>query len=181
MRRFPSGMLVLACALAAMLGASTRVQATNSYGATVDDVLAARSAAQPPAAALRVLVFGTDLTIAKSYGYLLDDLGDGASMLIWNRDLAALAATPGVGRVTVDPTLSPDGAGGGKKTATTSGSGSYRSLVPDYPRVDGATSAWNDGLDGSGVGVAVIDSGVRALPDFGSRLVPVHVQGLGNE
>ena len=42
-----------------------------------------------------------------------------------------------------------------------------------YPRVDGATGAWSSGVDGAGVGIALIDSGAADLPDFEGRLTHV--------
>ena len=49
------------------------------------------------------------------------------------------------------------------------------SLVPLYPTVDGAPAGWSQGLDGTGVSVAVIDSGITTVPDLTGRVVQVPV------
>jgi serine protease AprX len=46
-------------------------------------------------------------------------------------------------------------------------------LATHYPLVDGAPAAWSRGLDGAGLGIAIIDSGTIAHADFGGRLVQV--------
>jgi serine protease AprX len=40
-----------------------------------------------------------------------------------------------------------------------------------YPQADGAPSAWANGLDGRGVGVAVIDTGISSTGDLAGRVV----------
>jgi serine protease AprX len=52
-------------------------------------------------------------------------------------------------------------------------------LIPatDYAGIDNAPAAWAQGYNGAGVGIAIIDSGVSASPDFGSRLVHVSLPG----
>lgn len=40
-----------------------------------------------------------------------------------------------------------------------------------YPQVDGAPSAWASGLDGTGVGVAVIDTGISNTGDLAGKVV----------
>lgn len=40
-----------------------------------------------------------------------------------------------------------------------------------YPQVDGATSAWADGIDGKGVGVAVIDTGINDSGDLAGKVI----------
>jgi len=67
-----------------------------------------------------------------------------------------------VSRVAVDSPVKPTGA-----AAT---GDPYSALGPLYPRLDGATTAWSEGLSGAGVGVAVLDSGVATSADFGNRL-----------
>src|SRR5947199_154572 len=44
-----------------------------------------------------------------------------------------------------------------------------------YPQIAGAPALWAAGVTGSGVGIAVIDSGVTPRADFGSRLVQVQL------
>ncbi|MFN2469355.1 MAG: hypothetical protein ABR521_14650 [Gaiellaceae bacterium] len=73
------------------------------------------------------------------------------------RKLLKLAAEGGVDYVALDTPVSPQG-------------------VVDYSKLLSSTSyihatdtndAWDDNYDGKGVGIAVIDSGVAAAPDFG--------------
>jgi serine protease AprX len=49
--------------------------------------------------------------------------------------------------------------------------------VTVYPSRDGAVDAWRQGFTGTGVGIAIVDSGVTPGPDFGSRLVQVRLPG----
>src|SRR6185437_2120363 len=46
-----------------------------------------------------------------------------------------------------------------------------------YPVVDDAAPAWAAGDDGSGVGIAVIDSGVTSAPDLAGRVTQVALPG----
>ncbi|HJQ07151.1 MAG TPA: S8 family serine peptidase [Nocardioides sp.] len=50
------------------------------------------------------------------------------------------------------------------------GSGSHDAAAV-YPTVDGAPSAWASGLDGHGVGVAVIDTGISTSGDLAGRVI----------
>jgi serine protease AprX len=50
-----------------------------------------------------------------------------------------------------------------------------------FPQTTGATTLWNKSVDGADVTVAVLDTGITKLPDFGSRLVGgVDLSGEGN-
>ena len=72
-----------------------------------------------------------------------------------------LARLPGVRAVTPDGTLRVQGAA----SAST-----VRSV---YPKVVKADTAWQRGITGRGVTVAVLDTGVASVPDLAGRLVPV--------
>ena len=73
-----------------------------------------------------------------------------------------LAGLPGVRAVTPDDRVQVQG---------TASSGGIRSV---YPKVVKADAAWNRGVTGSGVTVAVLDTGVAPnLPDLAGRLVQV--------
>ena len=47
------------------------------------------------------------------------------------------------------------------------------SLQTLFPVIDGATGAWPQGIDGEGIGIALIDSGAADLTDFAGRLTHV--------
>ncbi len=51
--------------------------------------------------------------------------------------------------------------------------GRYTDVVSVFPQVVGATDAWDEGVMGQGVGVAIIDTGVNDVGrnDFGNRIV----------
>ena len=50
-----------------------------------------------------------------------------------------------------------------------------------FPQQTGASRLWADGITGAGVNVAVLDTGIDALPDFSGRLVDgVDLSGGGN-
>jgi serine protease AprX len=50
-----------------------------------------------------------------------------------------------------------------------------------FPQTTGASRLWAGGVDGSGVTVAVLDTGITKLPDFGKRLIGgVDLSGEGN-
>src|SRR5678809_552539 len=74
---------------------------------------------------------------------------------------ARLDRIPGVGAVTLDAPLSVHGV-----DAT--------HLTNNYENTIGTQSVWNGAtpLDGSGVTVAILDTGINStLPDFGNRVV----------
>ena len=58
---------------------------------------------------------------------------------------------------------------------------SGRTPAAVYPEQTGATQLWSQGDTGAGVNVAVLDTGIDALPDFSGRLVGgVDLTGAGN-
>src|SRR5919197_1260485 len=122
----------LVCVLISVIAlvSSGLARASNSYGKTVDDRVAAAADADPVKTDyLNLLVTGTD-------------------------PVKAVQAVKGVNLVSL-----------GGTTATGPG-------VP-YATVDGANVAWAAGYNGSGVGIAILDSGVTSSSDFGTRLTQV--------
>ncbi len=90
----------------------------------------------------------------------------GVSAVVRGGELRALAAEPGVTRVALDRLMVKNGSTGTSSTPATT-----------YPIDDDVQRAYDWGYTGAGVGIAVIDSGVGASPDFGSRLVQVQLGG----
>jgi serine protease AprX len=75
--------------------------------------------------------------------------------------VGGLARLPGVRAVTPDGKLRVQGA---------ASAGTIRSV---YPKVVRADAAWQRGITGRGVTVAVLDTGVASVPDLAGRLVQV--------
>jgi serine protease AprX len=82
--------------------------------------------------------------------------------------LLELAGSDGVLRVVPDRPMLPDTIG----TPV-----SFPSLTTLYPGIIGMQNVWNGGYTGAGIGIAVLDSGVQAGPDFGTRLTQVLLPG----
>src|SRR5437016_2718407 len=120
----------------------------------------------------RVIVVGPRAAAAAAeHGTVLRSLPivDAVSASVPAGDLRALAAEAGVTRVVRDAHV--------VRTGTTSGAVAYGSLATLYPTDDDVQRSWDSGYDGRGVGIAIIDSGVAASPDFGSRLTQVQLAG----
>jgi len=59
--------------------------------------------------------------------------------------------------------------------------GAVRAPAAVYPQTTGASQLWANGTNGTGVTVAVLDTGIDRLPDFGNRLIAgVDLSGEGN-
>lgn len=93
----------------------------------------------------------------------------GASAEVIDRQLDRLRRVPGV-VVTPDTPVTFDQT----DTAT-------RAATAVFPAATGADSLTADGIDGRGVTVAVLDTGLKELPDFSRRLIGgVDLSGEGN-
>ncbi|MFN2466688.1 MAG: S8 family serine peptidase [Gaiellaceae bacterium] len=134
----------------------------------VDPRLAALAEARAPGDPLHVVVVGPDAlaasTRARATAVRPLELVGGVRATVAVSNLEQLADDADVAFVGADATVLPQGNGD-----RTSG------LATLYPPVDGAGKAWKAGGDGTGVGIAVIDSGVTPGTDFGSRLVQVRL------
>jgi serine protease AprX len=90
-----------------------------------------------------------------------------AAALPGGRAAAELARVPGVRAVTPDRQV--------RVQAAAATGGQIRSV---YPQVVRADDAWRNGVTGQGITVAVVDTGIAAVPDLAGRIVRVS-QGLG--
>jgi serine protease AprX len=166
-RSYATVLVILGTLLAPAVAA-----AKNPHGPKVDDALAAvaDSALSGQDTELHVIVFGTEGKSGKPKLKLKHDLAliDAQAGTVSVDDLDALADDEDVSYVALDAPV----------VATAAGAPvSYPSLANLYPTVDGTETAWSLGYTGAGVGIAVIDSGATAAPDFGSRLTQVLLQG----
>jgi serine protease AprX len=91
----------------------------------------------------------------------------GVSAVVSRDELGALAREPGVTRVVRDQRLVENALAVSRATT----------LATLYPTADDVQRSWDWGYTGAGVGIAIIDSGVSASPDFGNRLVQVRLSG----
>jgi serine protease AprX len=95
---------------------------------------------------------------------------DGVTAQLNPLQVTALQLLPGV-VVTPDITVNVEGSIGPNN----------RAPAAVYPEQTGATQLWSQGDTGAGVNVAVLDTGIDALPDFNGRLVAgVDLSGGGN-
>jgi serine protease AprX len=94
-------------------------------------------------------------------GVLKRDLGHfkGGAYTMPASALANLASDPNVLYISPDRPLS------------SSSNGNPTAILDDHLASIGVSSAWNMGLNGANIGVAVIDSGIAAVPDLAGRVV----------
>ncbi|MGZ4390238.1 MAG: S8 family serine peptidase, partial [Gaiellaceae bacterium] len=170
-----SGLIVPAIALLALLAAPSYARAGGGHSVKVESSLAAAvdqlGAAAGPTGQLHVLVYGSNLaSVNTALGLTprndLDVVG-GESVTVPASTVDKLAAQSGVSYVAIDRPVVPT------DTGTTSISAD--ALATLFPSVDGAVSTWGRGFTGSGIGIAIIDSGVTPRADFGTRLVQVQL------
>jgi len=158
-------LFVLAALISVPAAFSTpAARAGDGHDEKVDKRLAAIAATLGDDVELNVIVLGSDAENAgKKFGEHKKRLGlvGGAASKIKVKDLMKLAAEDGVASITLDPPVAPQGVV------------DYSQIVTSYPFSDRTKVAWDSGYDGRGVGVAVIDSGVAPVSEFGTRLVQV--------
>jgi serine protease AprX len=158
-----------AIALALVAGAPASAS-RPAHVARLAASLAATARHSSPGRLLHVIVNGPSAAAAAArHGRVLRRLGFGGSVAAEVRAgrLAALRAEPGVELVSPDAGIS----------FAAAGSVSAGSLATTYPGRDSASNPWSAGATGTGVGIAVIDSGVTPSDAFGSRLVQVALDG----
>jgi serine protease AprX len=132
--------------------------------------LASLASKAAPTKQLRVIVEGKGADAVGDVGGRVQrrlSFIDGVAAMVRASDLPRLAAQPGVELVAPDVRV----------RFTAGGSVSAASLATIYPGRDSASNPWSAGATGSGVGIAVIDSGVTPSADFGTRLTQIALDG----
>ncbi|HEX3542194.1 MAG TPA: S8 family serine peptidase [Acidimicrobiales bacterium] len=127
----------------------------------------------------RVIVMGTDIgsetnLVGSVAGTVLNNLPlvNGVVADVPSALVGVLGAVPGL---SVVPDVPVSVADFGSSTTPT------RAPAAVFPDATGASQLAASGVTGSGVGVAVLDTGITALPDFAGRLVDgVDLSGEGN-
>jgi serine protease AprX len=120
---------------------------------------------QAPFSNVRVIVkrhngdTSADSAVVKSGGTKVEDLPDDTFVaIIKGLSLQTLLQLPSIEYITSDALMLP--------TSTSEEPIDASALKTMYPQTIGATDVWSEGIDGSGVGVAVIDTGVVQVKDF---------------
>ena len=151
---------------AMLLGSIQPAQATTTSAPSARYIVADQAGTTSATAAADVTVVG---------GVVDEDL-DAANAVLADLTPVEVSSLQSIPTVTVTPdesvTLSsaPSGNPGG--------SGSPAAV---FPQQSGATQLWSQGDSGAEVNVAVLDTGIDALPDFAGRLLPgVDLSGEGN-
>jgi len=160
--------LLVAGSFPLVLGHTGNARASGSPKVTA--ALAAVAAHARPDDQLRVVVAGGGAgRAAAGHGNVRTQLGFAGAVAATVRasELNRLANEPGVSLVALDAPVQP----------VSVGSVSAASLATIYPGRDSASNPWSAGAIGSGVGIAVIDSGVTPSADFGTRLTQVRLEG----
>jgi serine protease AprX len=162
--------LIGLCALAFAGGSGASVgRASAPGGGNIAPGLERHAASVPADALLNVIVQGPGArAAAAAHGRAtraLDFVG-GVATQVRAGQLQRLAHAPNVSFVAPNAPVE-----------LTAGGPSTSSLVTLYPGRDSASNPWSAGAIGSGVGIAVIDSGVTPSSDFGDRLVQVRLDG----
>ncbi len=151
--------VVVGLLVAAVLGTAGPASGTAAPGTVTVGVIVQKWSAADQ---------GPERAVARLGGRVTDALpivaGFAATLPGWA--VAKLTRSPGVLAVTPDRPVHVQGTASGSEV---------RSV---YPKVVRADKAWQQGVTGSGVTVAVVDTGVASVPDLAGRLVPVS-EGLG--
>jgi len=145
-------------------------QAAQAAGAPIEPALAHLAIAQP-GSRVRVVVQAQGpntalrAQVARLGGQVTTDLSliHAVAATLPARAVATLARTPGVRYVSLDaPTV--------KSGYTCCSATALKSV---YPQAIGASALWtgSPALMGQGIGVAVVDSGIKDVSDMGSRVV----------
>jgi len=166
------GRAVLATGLVACSLATGSARATNPHGAKVDDRVAQAADTSSASTQIPVIVFGkqvggrSDPELAV-HAQLSPQAAAGT---VKAGDLDKLAQEPNVAFIAPNAAVAAFGNG--------PTSNAFPNLATLYPVVDGAPAAWSQGYDGSGVGIAIVDSGT-VRDDFANGRLK-HVDGANH-
>lgn len=147
-------------------------------GAGIAPAVANPSPAPDAGAETSVVIQGTsgaavrDAVVAR-HGTVTRDLWivNGVAADVPTRELAALRAEPGITSVSEDVSVQVHDATPSPLHAATA----------VYPKVVGADRLWTEGVDGEGVTVALVDTGIAKVPDLAGRVIGgVDFSGGGN-
>ena len=155
--------------------------------------LTATSAAASTVSSTPVIITGFDSTtvgaeVQANQGTVTASLPDigGVTANLTPDQAARLAADPSL-TITPNTAVSfgsasaSDGLGTPSTSSFPSVAGSSRAPAAVFPRVTGASRLAANDINGTGINVAVLDTGIDALPDFAGRLVGgVDLSGEGN-
>jgi serine protease AprX len=171
MRHTICGITLAALATLALVIPAAAEPAERGPGATkVAEALAAMLAQARPGDSMHVIVQGPEAAgAAREHGRVTERLGlvGGIAASVPAASVRRLANDPRVDFVAPDSPIA----------FAAEGAVSALTLSTIYPARDSAPVPWFAGATGRGVGIAVIDSGVAPLADFGSRLVQVRLEG----
>jgi serine protease AprX len=135
-------------------------------------VTAANLGAGSVSAAVRAVQTDDVHTRVAGHGHVARDLpvASGVVAEVTPEQLAELQAQP-------DLVVTPNQSVSVADTSFTA----TRAPAAVFPQTTGATQLWANKIDGTGVTVAVLDTGIDRLPDFGKRLIAgVDLSGEGN-
>jgi serine protease AprX len=160
--------IALALAVAAMIVPANALAVTTN-SPKIDKQLAGLVATTDPATAVQVILYGglglsgTNARLGLAPERALPTLG-GEAVTVRAGRLNQIAADPGVVYITADLPVSPT------DKPIKDDPNDPAKLTDLFPVIDGAPALWERGIDGSHIGIAVIDSGTSASSDFGDRL-----------
>src|SRR3954447_8098608 len=170
-RRSSAVVAVIAAALSWAVAAPAASTPPRSPPAVVDPALRAMHGT------VGVVISGarsTEQAVVKAGGSITRELPiiGGYSAKVPANDISTIARVPGVRAVTYD-----------RPTYVQSAPGSTNNIPSVYKKATSGDKLAGVGGSGFGVNVALIDTGVTALPDIANSIVPVtpDVLGLGNQ
>ena len=159
------GLLIASVLLAATLGAAADVGGGTAGRSPAADARLEGAGAAPVRVVVQARGAGSPVAgaaVARAGGRVTRDLSivEGVAATVPAAAVTALSATPGL-------IVTPD------RKVTVQGGGTSSGTESEFRRVTGADDLNADGHTGAGVTVALIDTGVSAVPDLAGKLLPV--------